>query len=141
MTEMASKKLTERKFIRRPWIQTVLLSGNLENPVPKKAKARVTWLDLQKNRDGTHSGEITDNVYKINVVFSEEAVVECLEDRAHGHIFKHFTDILGGAVVLTDYKVVPQFSEQVGKNTRVENSWYNCSLLDTSVSLSSSTSW
>ncbi|CAB4003241.1 Hypothetical predicted protein [Paramuricea clavata] len=112
MTEMPSKKLTGRKFIRRPWIQTVLLSGNLENPVPKKAKARVTWLDLQKNRDGTHSGEITDNVYKINVVFSEEAVVECLEDKAHGHIFKRFTDILGGAVVLTDYKVVPQFSEQ-----------------------------
>ena len=104
----------ERKFIKKPWIQNVLLSENLESPVPKKVKARVTWVNRRKNRDNTHFGEITDYVHKITVNFSEEAVLECLEDKAHGNIIKRFTDILEGAVVLTDYKVVPMFNEQVG---------------------------
>ena len=99
------------ELIRKPWILNVLLS---ENQVPIKAKARVTVLSRQKNRDGTHSGEITDYVHRVNVVFSEEAVVECLEDMAHGHIFRHITAIIGGAIVLTDYEVVPRFSDWVG---------------------------
>ena len=106
MTKMTSKGFS-KKFIRRPWIKNVLLSENLENPVPKKVKARVTMLHRRKNMDGTRSGEITDYVHAINVVFSEEAAVECLEDEAHGYTFKSFREILGGAIVITDYKVVP----------------------------------
>ena len=114
-SEPTKRKFVERKFIRRPWIQNVLLSEDLENPVPKKVKARVSMLYRQNNQDGSHCGEITDCVYTINALFSKEAVVECLKDRAHGHIFKRFNDVLGGAVVLTDYKVVPRFSVPVGK--------------------------
>ena len=116
MTKMISKGFSKnQKFVRRPWIKNVLLSENLENPVPKKVKARVTMLHRRKNTDGTRSGEITDYVYAINVVFSEEAVVECLEDEAHGHTFKSFREILGGAIVITDYKIVPCLEKWVSE--------------------------
>ncbi|XP_028393133.1 uncharacterized protein LOC114517556 [Dendronephthya gigantea] len=96
------------ELIRKPWIQNVLLS---EKQVPIKAKARIAQLDPEIYKDGTLSGEVTDYVHSVNVVFSKEAVEECLQDQAHGNIFSNITALTGGGIVLTDYKVVPRFSD------------------------------
>ena len=109
--------MAPQTFIRKPWIYNLLVSENEVNCTPKKAKARVTWINRKQNQDGTHNGQLTDCVHKINVVFSEKAVTECLKDKAHGHVFiKHLTDIVRAAVVLIDYQVVPRFAcnEQIG---------------------------
>jgi hypothetical protein len=118
MQKSRQKSEPKRKFIERPWIQNVLLSENIEKPVPKKVKARVTLLDREENQDGTHSGEITDYVCSINVVFSREAVLRTINDDAHGHTFERFSDIFGGAIVLTDYKVMPSFQKWVSEKRK-----------------------
>ena len=117
-----------RKFIRKPWIQNVLLSENLETPVPKKVKARVLLANRGKNPDGTHFAKITDYERSILVMFSEEAVLECLKDKAHGNFIKHFADISGCAVVLTDHQVVPMFDKQVGTTMCSHHKYINMKL-------------
>lgn len=104
-----------QKLIHFPWIRDYVLNEDNENmKLTKKRKARVSRLSTRGNDDGTYNGQITDYSFCVNVVFSQQAVQECLKDKAHGHVFNKFSDVLGAAIVLTDYEKTKYIPTKVG---------------------------